>query len=63
MIDGQAPVETFDEIDSTLLEARRRAERGERGPVWLIAKTQTAGRGRRGRAWASLEGNLLATYL
>lgn len=63
MIDGQAPVETFDEIDSTLLEARRRAERGERGPVWLVAKTQTAGRGRRGRAWASLEGNLLATYL
>jgi BirA family biotin operon repressor/biotin-[acetyl-CoA-carboxylase] ligase len=63
MIDGQAPVETFDEIDSTLLEARRRAERGELGPVWLVAKTQTAGRGRRGRAWASREGNLLATYL
>jgi len=63
MIDGQAPVESFDEIDSTLLEARRRAERGELSPVWLVAKTQTAGRGRRGRAWASLEGNLLATYL
>lgn len=63
MIDGQAPIETFDEIDSTLLEARRRAERGELQPVWLIAKTQTAGRGRRGRAWASLDGNLLATYL
>ena len=63
MIDGQAPVETFDDIDSTLLEARRRAERGDHGPVWLIAKTQSAGRGRRGRAWASLEGNLLATYL
>lgn len=63
MIDGQAPVETFDEIDSTLLEARRRAERGELGPVWLVAQMQTAGRGRRGRAWASLQGNLLATYL
>ncbi|MBN8606947.1 MAG: biotin--[acetyl-CoA-carboxylase] ligase [Caulobacterales bacterium] len=63
MIDGQAPVEVFDEIDSTILEARRRAERGEFGPVWLIARRQTAGRGRRGRAWASLEGNLLATYL
>jgi BirA family transcriptional regulator, biotin operon repressor / biotin---[acetyl-CoA-carboxylase] ligase len=63
MIDGQAPIERFDEIDSTLLEARRRAERGEVGPVWLIAGRQTAGRGRRGRAWASLEGNLLATYL
>lgn len=63
MIDGHAPVETFDEIDSTILEARRRAERGETAPVWLIAKRQTAGRGRRGRTWASLDGNLLATYL
>jgi BirA family biotin operon repressor/biotin-[acetyl-CoA-carboxylase] ligase len=63
MIDAQAPVEVFDEIDSTILEARRRAERGEVGPVWLIARRQTAGRGRRGRAWTSLEGNLLATYL
>jgi BirA family transcriptional regulator, biotin operon repressor / biotin---[acetyl-CoA-carboxylase] ligase len=63
MIDGQAPVETFDEIDSTILEARRRAERGDTGPVWLVAKAQTAGRGRRGRSWVSPEGNLLATYL
>lgn len=63
MIDAGAPIETFEEIDSTVLEARRRAERGEIAPVWLIAQRQTAGRGRRGRAWASLEGNLLATYL
>jgi BirA family biotin operon repressor/biotin-[acetyl-CoA-carboxylase] ligase len=55
MIDAHAPVETFDEIDSTILEARRRAERSELGPVWLIARTQTAGRGRRGRAWSSLD--------
>ncbi len=63
MIDGQAAVEQFDEIDSTILEARRRAGRGEFGPVWLLAGQQTAGRGRRGRAWISGEGNLLATYL
>lgn len=63
MIDAQAPVETFEEIDSTMLEARRRALRGEPGPVWLIAKRQTSGRGRRGRAWLSYDGNLLATYL
>jgi len=63
MIDGRAPVEVFDEIDSTILEARRRAERGEVTPVWLVAKRQTAGRGRRGRAWSSLDGNLLATLL
>ncbi|HYD85873.1 MAG TPA: biotin--[acetyl-CoA-carboxylase] ligase [Vitreimonas sp.] len=63
MIDASAPVEVFDEIDSTVLEARRRAERGAVGPVWLVAKRQTAGRGRRGRAWASIDGNLLATHL
>jgi BirA family biotin operon repressor/biotin-[acetyl-CoA-carboxylase] ligase len=63
MIDGRAPVETFDEIDSTILEARRRAERGDLGPVWLVARRQSAGRGRRGRPWSSLEGNLFATYL
>ncbi len=63
MIDANAPVEVFDEIDSTILEARRRAKRGELKPVWLVAKRQTAGRGRRGRAWSSLNGNLLATLL
>lgn len=63
MIDGHAPVEVFDEIDSTILEARRRAERGDISSVWLIAKRQTAGRGRRGRSWSSHEGNLLATLL
>lgn len=63
MIDANAPVEVFEEIDSTILEARRRAERGAVEPVWLIAKRQTAGRGRRGRAWSSSDGNLLATLL
>lgn len=63
MIDGSAPIEFFDEIDSTMLEARRRAERGDLGPVWLIARHQSVGRGRRGRAWMSFDGNLLATYL
>ena len=63
MIDAHAPVEVFDEIDSTILEARRRAERGDIVPVWLVAKRQTAGRGRRGRTWSSLDGNLLATLL
>lgn len=63
MIDANAPVEIFEEIDSTILEARRRAERGEVKPVWFIAKRQTAGRGRRGRAWSSFDGNLLATLL
>ena len=63
MIDAEAPIEVFDEIDSTLLEARRRAARGAFQPVWLVARRQSAGYGRRGRAWVSLEGNLLATHL
>ena len=48
MIVAEAPIEVFEEIDSTILEARRRAERAEFGPVWLVARRQSAGRGRRG---------------
>jgi BirA family biotin operon repressor/biotin-[acetyl-CoA-carboxylase] ligase len=57
------PVVVLDEIDSTNAEARRRAEAGEAGPVWITARRQTAGRGRRGRAWDTDEGNLAATLL
>ncbi len=53
----------FAEIDSTNEEARRRAEAGEAGPIWLRADTQNAGRGRRGRNWISTKGNLFATLL
>ncbi|MFM9862609.1 MAG: biotin--[acetyl-CoA-carboxylase] ligase [Micropepsaceae bacterium] len=56
-------VASFDTIDSTNEEARRRAAAGERGPTWIWAKRQTAGRGRRGRDWESPEGNLMATLL
>lgn len=57
------PIEFFDELDSTNAEARRRAEAGEGGPVWIATARQTAGRGRRGRAWETGEGNLAATLL
>lgn len=60
---GVPPVVVLDEIDSTNAEARRRAEAGEAGPVWLVGLRQTAGRGRRGRAWETGEGNLAATLL
>jgi BirA family transcriptional regulator, biotin operon repressor / biotin---[acetyl-CoA-carboxylase] ligase len=60
---GVPPIETFEEIDSTNLEARRRAEAGETGPVWLTARRQTAGRGRRGRVWETGDANLAATWL
>ncbi|MEO0999228.1 MAG: biotin--[acetyl-CoA-carboxylase] ligase [Pseudomonadota bacterium] len=51
------------ETDSTSLEARRRAEAGATGPVWILARRQTAARGRRGRAWVAPEGNFAATLL
>lgn len=53
----------LDEVDSTNAEAMRRAAAGERGPIWLLARRQMAGRGRLGRTWSSLEGNLMATLL
>lgn len=57
------PVRHFATIDSTNLEARRLAERGEGGPLWLWADEQTGGRGRLGRSWVSEPGNLYATFL
>lgn len=56
-------VAEFSEIDSTNAEALRRAAAGETGPLWLRADRQSAGRGRRGRAWEGGEGNLMATLL
>lgn len=50
-------------VDSTNLEARRRAEAGEAGPLWITAEVQTAGRGRRGRSWSTGPGDLAATLL
>jgi BirA family biotin operon repressor/biotin-[acetyl-CoA-carboxylase] ligase len=60
---GEPRIVAFEAIDSTNQEARRRVEAGETGPVWLTARRQTAGRGRRGRAWISDDGNLAATLL
>lgn len=57
------PIEAYQELDSTNAEARRRAEAGDAGPVWITAAVQTAGRGRRGRSWSTGEGNLAATLL
>lgn len=57
------PIESYAELDSTNAEARRRAEAGDGGPVWIRADVQTAGRGRRGRAWSTQKGNLAATLL
>jgi BirA family biotin operon repressor/biotin-[acetyl-CoA-carboxylase] ligase len=53
----------LDAVDSTNAEALRRARAGERGPLWIVARKQSAGRGRRGTAWISLMGNLHATLM
>lgn len=60
--DGYA-LASFETLDSTMDEARRQAALGVAGPLWIIAKSQTSGRGRRSRAWQSGAGNLLCTLL
>jgi BirA family biotin operon repressor/biotin-[acetyl-CoA-carboxylase] ligase len=57
------PIEVYGELDSTNAEACRRAEAGDAGPVWIMARHQTSGRGRRGRVWSTQTGNLAATLL
>ena len=52
----------LDEVDSTMAEAVRRARDLER-PTWIMARRQTAARGRRGRAWQSAPGNFAATLI
>jgi BirA family transcriptional regulator, biotin operon repressor / biotin---[acetyl-CoA-carboxylase] ligase len=63
MIATGAPLQIFDTLDSTNEEARRRVAAGNVSPVYIMARTQTAGRGRRGRDWVTRPGNLLLTYL
>ncbi len=52
----------LDEVESTMAEAARRAGDLER-PTWIMARRQTAARGRRGRAWKNPAGNFAATLI
>lgn len=52
-----------DVVGSTNSEALTAARSGDRGPLWVAAGEQTAGRGRRGREWVSAPGNLYASLL
>lgn len=54
---------SLDRVGSTNAEALGRAERGECGPLWIVARRQSAGRGRQGRHWVSEPGNLYASLL
>ena len=49
-------------VDSTLSAAVRIAP-DLAGPEWILALTQTAARGRRGRAWSMPAGNFAATLV
>src|SRR5882672_11122968 len=53
----------FETLGSTNAEALKLARNGERGPLWITARTQSAGRGRRGSQWVSPPGNLYASLL
>jgi BirA family transcriptional regulator, biotin operon repressor / biotin---[acetyl-CoA-carboxylase] ligase len=56
-------VERLANAGSTNDEARRHALAGDPGRLWIVAREQTQGRGRRGRAWTSPPGNLYTSAL
>jgi BirA family biotin operon repressor/biotin-[acetyl-CoA-carboxylase] ligase len=53
----------YDTLDSTNEEAKRLARTAAKEGTLVWALEQTAGRGRRGRAWASPPGNLYASLI
>ncbi|MEM1235635.1 MAG: biotin--[acetyl-CoA-carboxylase] ligase [Pseudomonadota bacterium] len=53
---------TLQTVDSTMAEAARRAPE-LMGPTWILAREQTASRGRRGRVWKQGVGNFAATLV
>lgn len=56
-------LEAHDSVGSTNALALERARAGDAGKLWVVSKKQESGRGRRGRVWATPEGNLAATLL
>lgn len=53
----------LDEVGSTNTEAFAHAAAGDPGPLWVVARRQTGGKGRAGRTWASAPGNLYSTLM
>ncbi|HPG88338.1 MAG TPA: biotin--[acetyl-CoA-carboxylase] ligase [Hyphomicrobium sp.] len=61
MVPSQHRIVHLAETGSTNADAMRLAVSGEPLPLWVTADRQTAGRGRSGRLWTSLPGNLQAS--
>ena len=51
------------EVSSTFDVALSRARQGESSQLWIVARSQTQGRGRHGRTFLSPSGNLYASLL
>ena len=56
-------LEALETVASTNALALEHAHAGDAGKLWIVSQRQENGRGRRGRAWISPEGNLAATLL
>lgn len=56
-------INAFETLRSTSDEALRQASLGDRGRLWIVAASQSGGRGRQGRAWVSPAGNVYASLL
>jgi len=62
-IDAHFHLRRFNDIDSTNMEAKRLAADGAPEFTVVLANSQNAGRGRRGRHWASPPGNLYSSVV
>lgn len=60
---SQRRVLDLGEVNSTNSVALEAARSGDPGPLWVTARRQTKGRGRQGREWISVDGNLYASLL
>lgn len=56
-------INAFDHVGSTNAEALAAARSGLDRPTWFVTTEQTAGRGRRQRAWIAPRGNLASSIL
>lgn len=56
-------LDAHETVGSTNALAIEHARGGDPGKLWVVASRQESGRGRRGRVWATPQGNLAATLL